>query len=555
MSEEPTQQEPHQPPLLPLGQDEKLVDLDFKQNDRFHVHQWIDCLDAQRKWYEAQIRDLDPDGYRIFVHYRGFKAHFDEWINLKTDSHRIARLNSETQAKKPKFAINPRIQPGELLDCEDSIGKICEARVVAKGIIRDQIMLKVTYVGWSEVYDEWINADSYRLNAHRSLTGGQSAGNLVNLDYNLKRFTNQMNVSEMRASTPSAEELFRERLRRDFGARIVVQAGDGNCLFRSVSHQVYGDPSHHLLVRRFCVDYMELEADYFSNFVTGGDDGTDFKSYADNMRKSGAWGDHLEIQAMSEIYERPIFVYAYSTTPLRTYRDDQADRIPIRLSYHFSSHYNSVVIDGLTEAAFTTALPGVLEEEALNRVVTARLAGIKRDRNVPASESAVRPEASAIDEEMKLALEVSRMHQDVIPLSSGEDEEMKLALEVSRMDQDIGPASIGDAALNLAIAESLRVAAPNLDMVADPELEAVIMESLKPQEPMKFAVPESAIPKWVQDLNNDSIEIPWVVEECMNMGFSKIECIEAFKKLFDENVSPDLLLSNMTNFLLSQDFS
>lgn len=33
-------------------------------------------------------------------------------------------------------------------------------------------------------------------------------------------------------------------------------AGDGNCLFRSVAHQVYGDPELHQLVREKCAKYM-----------------------------------------------------------------------------------------------------------------------------------------------------------------------------------------------------------------------------------------------------------------------------------------------------------
>lgn len=40
--------------------------------------------------------------------------------------------------------------------------------------------------------------------------------------------------------------------------------GDGNCLFRSVAHQIYGDVSLHGLVRSACMDYMESQAEFFS---------------------------------------------------------------------------------------------------------------------------------------------------------------------------------------------------------------------------------------------------------------------------------------------------
>lgn len=39
---------------------------------------------------------------------------------------------------------------------------------------------------------------------------------------------------------------------------MVPVEGDGNCLFRSVSHQVYGDDRYHGLVRARCMDYMEV---------------------------------------------------------------------------------------------------------------------------------------------------------------------------------------------------------------------------------------------------------------------------------------------------------
>lgn len=32
--------------------------------------------------------------------------------------------------------------------------------------------------------------------------------------------------------------------------------GDGNCLFRAMAHQVYGDVDMHNDVRQLCVDYM-----------------------------------------------------------------------------------------------------------------------------------------------------------------------------------------------------------------------------------------------------------------------------------------------------------
>ena len=43
------------------------------------------------------------------------------------------------------------------------------------------------------------------------------------------------------------------------GLRIVEVGGDGNCLFRAISHQVYGTEDHHRLIRVRCIDYIQSE--------------------------------------------------------------------------------------------------------------------------------------------------------------------------------------------------------------------------------------------------------------------------------------------------------
>lgn len=49
-------------------------------------------------------------------------------------------------------------------------------------------------------------------------------------------------------------------------------------------------------------------ADYFSNYVT-----EDFTTYINRKRKNNCHGNHIEMQAMAEMYNRPVEVYQYST--------------------------------------------------------------------------------------------------------------------------------------------------------------------------------------------------------------------------------------------------
>ena len=102
-------------------------------------------------------------------------------------------------------------------------------------------------------------------------------------------------------------ERYRKSLQRR-GLRVHRVEGDGNCLFRSVSHQVYGDDKHHGLARRSVADYMSLERPFFQSFVEG--DGEAFDRYI-RKRRDGSWGDEPEIQALCELYDRPCEVWAY----------------------------------------------------------------------------------------------------------------------------------------------------------------------------------------------------------------------------------------------------
>jgi len=103
------------------------------------------------------------------------------------------------------------------------------------------------------------------------------------------------------------------------GLQLQAMGGDGNCLFRSVAHQVYGTESLHRVCRQAAADYMEAEADFFADFVSeNGNEGSHgasgaggFAMYLSDIRKDGVWGDDPEVQALCEIYNRPAEIWAY----------------------------------------------------------------------------------------------------------------------------------------------------------------------------------------------------------------------------------------------------
>lgn len=86
------------------------------------------------------------------------------------------------------------------------------------------------------------------------------------------------------------------------------------------------------------MEYIKRERAFFESYIHG-----DFNSYIERKSADGVWGDDIELEAMSEIYNRPIEIYAYSTQPMRTFHESNFMKAePIRLSYHGMCHYNSV---------------------------------------------------------------------------------------------------------------------------------------------------------------------------------------------------------------------
>ncbi|KAH3880363.1 OTU domain-containing protein 5-B-like [Dreissena polymorpha] len=135
------------------------------------------------------------------------------------------------------------------------------------------------------------------------------------------------------------EKWFENGLKEKKGFVIRKMGEDGACLFRAVADQVYGDQEMHTTVRKQCIEYLAKNADYYSHYVT-----EDFTTYLNRKRMDNCHGNHLEIQAMCEIYNRPIEVYQYSLDPMNTFHSSyKTDNEPIRISYHSNVHYNSVV--------------------------------------------------------------------------------------------------------------------------------------------------------------------------------------------------------------------
>ena len=172
------------------------------------------------------------------------------------------------------------------------------------------------------------------------------------------------------------EKTFKHELMK-INLKIKEIEGDGNCLYRALADQIYGEDSNYEILKAKCMDYLELEKEFFSQFIEGGKE--KFDEYINMKRMKGVWGDDIEIQAASEIYNRPIEIYSHSKEPLKTFHENikfsrlserDEKKLPIRLSYHGKAHYNSLVpIDNYNQYKnnFLKTQTGVYENFVLEK--------------------------------------------------------------------------------------------------------------------------------------------------------------------------------------------
>jgi hypothetical protein len=131
----------------------------------------------------------------------------------------------------------------------------------------------------------------------------------------------------------------------------VDMAADGNCLFRSLADQLFGDHGDaHDGVRDEICDYLAGHEAAFAFFLdlddetTAGDDASTYDAYVEQMRQDGEWGGHLELVAAARLYRRTVTIYSSSLASLNI--DHGASQAaagpPLLVSYHDNDHYNSI---------------------------------------------------------------------------------------------------------------------------------------------------------------------------------------------------------------------
>ena len=131
---------------------------------------------------------------------------------------------------------------------------------------------------------------------------------------------------------------------RDIGLKIIAMKGDGNCFFRTLSHQIFGEQSAHMEIRLAAIEYMRCNRDKFEQFLVE-EEYPNMNSYMKEMSKNGIYVDNLIIMATAIVIEKNLIIHKEGETPMCIPGSDFIDN-QIHLWYtdnQFCQHYDSVV--------------------------------------------------------------------------------------------------------------------------------------------------------------------------------------------------------------------
>lgn len=275
-----------------------------------------------RKWRRADI--LAVNGDEIVIHYINWDSKFDETLNIRKNADRIAppgsmtnlaSMNGHTTRINGTFSnhTTPRFKNRDLPQQASELDNINSS---SNGVMRRDGSRK--------------NGISQKNNYHDGKNG-----------YYISAADQQLAEEEAEIDRQFIQIL------EDRGLHVIEIVGDGNCLFRAISHQLYLNEHKHLELREKCVNHMLEHKKRFEVFCYD----ENFDDHIKSMKLPGTWADDLEIRALEEILDRLICIYSPESIgnngeePIKkNFEEDILLKSveTINLSYHGNNHYNSI---------------------------------------------------------------------------------------------------------------------------------------------------------------------------------------------------------------------
>ncbi|KAH9976885.1 hypothetical protein BGW80DRAFT_1456949 [Lactifluus volemus] len=109
--------------------------------------------------------------------------------------------------------------------------------------------------------------------------------------------TDGVNVLSLLSDPEANTQQLTEQLRH-LGLYAADTTGDGNCLFRALSDQLYGTESRHLQLRKDICDWIKSHSVRYAPFV---DDERGLDVHLSLMRQPATYGGHLELSAFAHM--------------------------------------------------------------------------------------------------------------------------------------------------------------------------------------------------------------------------------------------------------------
>ncbi|GAB5358301.1 hypothetical protein AAMO2058_000446200 [Amorphochlora amoebiformis] len=262
----------------------------------FSLNDEITCLDSAGRPLDAVIRGVERNYYNVV--YQDTSAQSStpyEWIHRNSArlKHKHEREKGERKETKRIFDL---LRVGMYVEAIYPDGKMAKARILQKHVepgldeasrARDHIT--VQYEG-------------NRLSQQRTISASDCQyRHILKLPKTSEEILKQANKTMHFISSLKAINL----------AIVEMNKEGGHSMFRALSYQLYGTETNWKAVRRMCCDHMIKHKEYYQHFID-----CEFEQYIATKRKAikhkdfYAPGDHLDLQAISELFDVGVKIYS-----------------------------------------------------------------------------------------------------------------------------------------------------------------------------------------------------------------------------------------------------
>eukprot|EP01138_Halocafeteria_seosinensis_P006018 gb/GECG01006151.1/.p1 GENE.gb/GECG01006151.1/~~gb/GECG01006151.1/.p1 ORF type:complete len:346 (+),score=54.55 gb/GECG01006151.1/:1-1038(+) len=234
---------------------------------------------------------------------------------------------------------------------------------------------------------------------------------------------------------------------REKGLDLYDVTGDGNCLFRALSHQLYGSEIYHHDLRSQVVNHVKGNEDDFRPFL---EDDEPWERYVRRMYKEGQWAGNIELVAAGQVFKARIVVHQVDGMNWEISCGDGKPERDIHLVYMCGEHYDSV------------------------KKIDTKVADVKEDRSV--SQSSSSKEATSVEKMIMSSTGCSSL-EEVRRLLSEMHQDSGKVIEHLLNHEDTGPPSENSA--TRAPSKDGFAVAPKLGVDAETMIEFATTKGIK----------------------------------------------------------------------------